>query len=185
MTEAISNESSKNPFPYLDLAKKVPLEQSSAAYLFAALDKHDENRKTGLPSEIALKRFISRHDQKHQKNLTAVFMDLSDFGEINRTLGHDIADEKLKSFGIFLKNKLVNEDNHVFHICGDEFILLSSLNSTGLSKKLEEINQGSELKFDYRSTIFDQNKHKSLMDAINESDIKLMKFKEEKRNKNK
>lgn len=195
-------ESQKSPiFPNLDLDKELPDEQSSMFHFLKGLEKLDQNPKTNLPGEMALKRFISNYDQRHPYNLIASYIDLRDFGEINRAIGHEATDEKLKTFGNFLKNNLRGEDDHLFHLHGDEFVLLSiptkenntqidqltsnDLNNSknGLDKHLEEVNQKSEIKFDFRSTIFDPKKHTSLSDAINESDHKLMDFKEKKRQK--
>jgi diguanylate cyclase (GGDEF)-like protein len=150
--------------------------------------KINENPKTGLPNEKALKEFIENYDRRRPYDITATYMDLRGFGEINRNFGHDVGDIKLIEFSQGLKERTRKTD-FLFSPHGDEFVLLSIFESNqddktkitrekGLFFHIQTINNELETKFDFVSVTFDPDKHTSLNDAIKEADLILMKKKE-------
>lgn len=85
---------------------------------------------TGLPNRRLfidrLETEISQSRRRLQK-IGVIYIDLSDFKQINDTLGHDIGDKVLKKVAQILK-KNTRESDTVARIGGDEFsILLSNM----------------------------------------------------------
>lgn len=153
----------------------------------------DISEKTGLPSEKALKKFISDYDIHHPYNVMVTYIDLKDFGQINREIGHSAADKKIYEFAQGFKT-VIREGDIVFNPHGDEFVLISMIKpqtdsdispEQSLKNILTRINNFSESKFDFESVTFKSSRHRSLRDAIDEADKKLMNRKEEKRSLNK
>lgn len=151
-------------------------------------NKEKTNPLTGLPNKKALEEFINIFDNRSY-DIIATYIDLENFGEINRILGHEGADQKIRDFGEFFKSE-IRQSDLLFHLHGDEFVLLSpkrtkigekNSSEQGLKRHLDVINENSEVKFGFVSTTFDKNKHPSLSDAINEADTSLMKIKEASR----
>ncbi len=143
------------------------------------------NSRTQLPNEEALNEFINIFDNK-PGSIIATYIDLKGFGEINRTVGHNAANKKIYEFGNFFQEK-IRENDLLFHLHGDEFVLLSTYRidpkepnnpQEGLKNHLESINGESEVKFDFVSVIYDKSKHKSLIDTVKEADKILMAKKE-------
>lgn len=149
----------------------------------------DIREETGLPSKKALNKFINDYDIHHPYGVIATYIDLNDFGQINRDIGHVRADKKIYEFAQGLKT-VIREGDIIFNPHGDEFILISMVKpqidsdispEQGLKNTLTRINNFSELKFDFESITFNSSKHRSLRDAIDEADQKLMAKKQAKR----
>jgi len=150
----------------------------------------DIREETGLPSKKALTKFINDYDIHHPYGVIATYIDLKDFGQINRDIGHSAADRKIYEFAQGLST-VIREGDKIFNPHGDEFVLISMIKpqsdsdispEQGLKKTLTRINNFSEVKFDFESTMFESSRHRSLKDAIDEADKKLMAKKQEKRN---
>ena len=149
----------------------------------------DISEKTGLPSEKALKKFISDYDIHHPYSVMVTYIDLKDFGQINREIGHSAADKKIYEFAQGFKT-VIRKGDIIFNPHGDEFVLISIIKpqddpdikpEQGLKNTLIRINNFSETKFEFESVMFDKNIHKSLSDTVIEADRKLMAKKQAKR----
>ncbi|MFD1849601.1 bifunctional diguanylate cyclase/phosphodiesterase [Oceanobacillus bengalensis] len=76
---------------------------------------------TGLPNRNEMNRFFN--EQMSDESLGVLFLDLDQFKTINDTLGHDKGDLLIQEVGIRLR-KFINENQQVFRIGGDEFLII-------------------------------------------------------------
>lgn len=84
------------------------------------------NELTSLPNrrmlDLSIDTYIGRVKQQNQR-MALLFLDINHFKKINDTYGHAIGDLFLKEVASRLSNLSIIQ-NHVFHLCGDEFIML-------------------------------------------------------------
>ncbi|WP_225229752.1 sensor domain-containing diguanylate cyclase [Sporosarcina quadrami] len=84
------------------------------------------NELTGLPNRrqllTVMDSLISQASEK-ETSFAVMFMDLNNFKSINDTYGHDTGDQLLIEAGKRL-SQLPYESVHLFHLSGDEFIIL-------------------------------------------------------------
>ncbi len=89
-----------------------------------------QNMLTNLPNRIALeKRFELILEQTCDKNFKILFIDVDGFKIVNDTLGHAVGDEVLKKIANRL-TEIIDGQGELFHIRGDEFVLLLSKNES-------------------------------------------------------
>jgi diguanylate cyclase (GGDEF)-like protein/PAS domain S-box-containing protein len=103
----------------LDISER--LEQQLALQHQAMYDK-----LTDLPNRYLLAEQLQRElarAQREQYSLTLMQLNISGFGEINDTLGHDNGDELLRQLSRRLK-EMVRQSDFVARIGGDEFALM-------------------------------------------------------------
>tara|TARA_R110000868_G_scaffold189695_2_gene433158 strand:+ start:205893 stop:206456 length:564 start_codon:yes stop_codon:yes gene_type:complete len=87
------------------------------------------NPLTGLPNKVALHEYLELciPNAKRQDNITAVFFtDLDNFKNINDQYSHEFGDECLQAAAKAYKDCLREADS-LFHISGDEFIVVATL----------------------------------------------------------
>ncbi|MFD1039842.1 EAL domain-containing protein [Virgibacillus byunsanensis] len=82
----------------------------------------EQNELTKMPNRRRLHKDLEGFKQK-LNDLSILFIDLDRFKITNDTLGHDIGDELLKSVAKNL-SFFKNDDINVYHLGGDEFIVL-------------------------------------------------------------
>lgn len=177
----------QTPHPYqgpsvIDTAQDVfNLMQSLRETVNNLKNEKKINPLTKLPNREALDEFIGIFDNK-PGSMVATYIDLKGFGEINRNIGHTAADQKIRDFSSYFKSQ-IRENDFLFHLHGDEFVLLSAQrinpnkknnSQEGLKHRLEIINENSEVKFDFVSVTYSKDKHRSLADTINDADLILM-----------
>lgn len=95
--------------------------------------KSEHDSLTGCLSRDTIFKLIEIQIEQHRLNNGAsiiMFIDLDKFKLINDTFGHDVGDDTLRAFSLFLKNTLRKNDL-VGRFGGDEFIVL--MQSTSLS----------------------------------------------------
>jgi len=103
----------------LDISER--LEQEMAIQHQAMYDK-----LTDLPNRYMLAEQLQREvarAQRKQYSLTLIQLNLSGFGEINDTLGHDKGDALLKQLSKRLKG-MVRQSDFVARTGGDEFVIM-------------------------------------------------------------
>ncbi len=83
----------------------------------------DTDEMTGLKNKGALTRAINKYltDDSKNKGIMLVF-DINYFKEVNDTYGHDVGDDVIHQFGVFLANTF-KENEIVGRFGGDEFIV--------------------------------------------------------------
>lgn len=117
--------------------------------LKAALAKvKRSNPLTGFPNKRALNEKIieSMAYSKRGRKTHVLFIDLDNFKEINDTYDHQVGDEVLKAVANSLKNAVRLTDT-VFHISGDEFIIMAETNNVNaIAFKVKEAIQNTTVK---------------------------------------
>ncbi|MCD8512495.1 MAG: diguanylate cyclase [Nitrincola sp.] len=83
---------------------------------------HDPS--TGLPNKASLIQYLTEQIQDHPNHsLALVYLDIDNFNQINDLYGVSQGDQLLKKVAKrFLR--LVNTSGHVYHLGGDEFVLI-------------------------------------------------------------
>ncbi|MBM6616649.1 sensor domain-containing protein [Bacillus suaedaesalsae] len=81
---------------------------------------------TGLPNRVLFTKRLKEELEKLRQNdglIAVMFLDLDNFKDINDTMGHDVGDLILQSFGNKVKNTLRSQDV-LSRLGGDEFVIL-------------------------------------------------------------
>ncbi|ABW20066.1 putative bifunctional diguanylate cyclase/phosphodiesterase [Alkaliphilus oremlandii] len=85
---------------------------------------NQKNTLTNLPNKISLeKRFEEMLGRSPKENFNILCIDVDGFKMVNDTLGYEIGDQILVRIAERLK-KTINKEGELFHIRGDEFVLL-------------------------------------------------------------
>jgi GGDEF domain-containing protein len=69
-----------------------------------------------------------------------IFIDLNDFGEINKKYSHTIGDDILKCFSSWLTES-TDEKDFVSRYGGDEFVIISKRDQSGLDELIKRLSQ--------------------------------------------
>jgi len=94
---------------------------------------------TGVYNRKYLNRKIKEFKDK---NFTLLFLDLDKFKPINDTYGHKVGDNVLKVFANILKNNVRKDEDFVFRLGGDEFIIiLNTIDDEIIEKVIEKIKK--------------------------------------------
>jgi diguanylate cyclase (GGDEF)-like protein len=112
--------------------------------------KAETSEVTGLPNKTAFNKALPRLEADPKVEITSI--DLNNFKSINDNNSHIIGDQALNDAGADLQTaaKAVSEQAQVFHVSGDEYIIVSP---TGTGQK---IMQEAEVR---RSVRFDRRPH--------------------------
>lgn len=155
---------------------------------------------TGLGNRARLDEFIQKQSKiKAAKrradegfNYTVFLIDLDNFKGINDELGHRTGDQVLKDVARTLKKTMRDED-HVFRIGGDEFLVLAKDQNPGhdqeisnrLSQALDKVFEPVKKKVGHCgyslgiASATDQSK--TILDLIHDADMSMYKTKEKHR----
>lgn len=68
-----------------------------------------------------------------------LFIDVNDFGEINKLYGHPIGDDVIRTFSSALSAMVVEQEDHLCRYAGDEFIVLSTSSNERVLQFIENI----------------------------------------------
>jgi len=80
---------------------------------------------TGLPNRVSLQEFLQAHTMVNSA-LAVMAVDVPRFRDVNEALGHQLADEVLKSITSGLKDIARQyRDTRVFRLAGDQFVIVS------------------------------------------------------------
>ena len=137
---------------------------------------------TGLMNKRAFESHIEKIDNiKNNTKLSAIYMDLDNFKNINDKYGHSIGDEILRIFASKCQETFYKAD-YLARIGGDEFVVLLYISEQNeleklideLKQKLVDINKTKQFAFDisfsYGSNIYDEENFASINDFLNQSD---------------
>lgn len=81
-------------------------------------------------------QMIYEHSQNNQQPYVFIFIDLNDFGEINKRYGHPIGDDIIVGYSNYLRS-LLKANEFACRYAGDEFIMLA----TGNHERATELEQ--------------------------------------------
>ncbi len=88
---------------------------------------------TGLPVQHRLRRWLSNH-LAAGKEVAVLFLDLNNFGQLNKTSGHVYGDRVLQSVGTVLRDVVDRRRDFICRYGGDEFAI-------GTIRSLEEAEE--------------------------------------------
>jgi len=94
-------------------------------------------------TDVYNRKYLNRKIKEFKdKSFTLLFLDLDKFKSINDTYGHKIGDNVLKVFANILKNNVRKNDDYVFRLGGDEFILiLNTVDDEIIEKIIEKLRK--------------------------------------------
>lgn len=95
---------------------------------------------TGLPNRRYLNDWLQHaiaRGKRMNESVSALYIDLDGFSDVNNTYGHDMGDLALKWAGKMLKNCL-RESDFLARLGGDEFIVITCAQSVEQLQKLAE-----------------------------------------------
>ncbi|MBD7942897.1 EAL domain-containing protein [Psychrobacillus sp. Sa2BUA9] len=95
----------------------------------------NHNELTNLPNRRSLERKLA--NIKHSSTVSVLFMDIDKLKLINDKFGHRVGDALLEGIAETLKS-IQNESISVFHLSGDEFIVLITNKSQDVSLMIAE-----------------------------------------------
>jgi diguanylate cyclase (GGDEF)-like protein len=110
-----------------------PVGMVTKSQLYAELGKHVD-ALTGLDQAGALQRRAAEF-LRNGKEIAIVFLDLDDFGAIDKELGHVLGDEILQQVARVLKSVVDEGVDHLSRYAGDEFAVVTT-RPLGEAKKL-------------------------------------------------
>ncbi len=97
---------------------------------------------TDLPNRLALEQDLARLIKERSENtrIAVAFVDIDGFKLINDTRGHAIGDKLLSGFAVRL-GRAKREDDFIFRISGDEFVVLftnlsGDVNALGIGERI-------------------------------------------------
>lgn len=107
---------------YLVLAKDISAEKAMEKWRYLACHHELTNLPNRRKLNMSLDSYVSRRKDSSEK-LTILFLDINKFKSINDRYGHIIGDQFLIEVGNRL-SALFKLRNVVFHISGDEFVIM-------------------------------------------------------------
>lgn len=135
----------------------LPLTPSLVRYLFALVQtrikfetenshEHSEHQKrilemaqqdylTGLATRWYLQDFIERN--RHERNITCIYLDLDNFKAVNDTFGHQAGDRALAATAEMMQNEF--PDGFAARMGGDEFMIVL-LGKRDITATAERVN---------------------------------------------
>ncbi len=148
---------------------------------------------TGLYNREAYNRYVDGEIQKGE-SWTLVMLDMNNLKEVNDTLGHEVGDEYIKTLAEAIKTAFEKNGN-CFRMGGDEFLVISSLNSVDIAflesldklySELEKYNSASKRSIPLSVAVGYADycvSNGSIKEALREADIKMYERKKKMKNK--
>lgn len=87
---------------------------------------------------------IGEHLLNHRQNFQLLFIDLNNFGEINKLYGHPVGDDILIEFSNRLR-AVTNEQDYVCRYAGDEFVVITCRNENDAMRLGDSLSQPTVL----------------------------------------
>lgn len=130
-------------FSYLSRALHQMVERLMLRYraLGAQGGQTHQDPLTGLPNRVALEKYLPRLQQGaelHPQSLTLLYVDLLDFGAVNKQYGHQAGNEALYEVAQRLKGTLRDGDM-VARLGGDEFLMILRVSDQDARSQAQQI----------------------------------------------
>ncbi len=154
---------------------------------------------TGLYSRFKLDSlnscFNDNPNQHRQKNpsTTLLFIDLDDFGQLNKLYNDSVGDEALRVLGAAIQ-KIIREDDLAIRKGGDEFVILlrgadvNAANNTVVKRLQDLLSGGLEIEYEGKKIpirgsigVFTYNPALSPLQNIQEADVVMREVKKERK----
>lgn len=98
-----------------------------------------EDLLTGL-YRSAYMEYVFNHFVALNRMFHILFIDLNDFGLINKKHGHPVGDDVLIHFSTLLKN-ITNEQDYICRYGGDEFVIISTRKLQEVEKLIQQLTE--------------------------------------------
>ncbi|KQL44366.1 diguanylate cyclase [Brevibacillus choshinensis] len=89
--------------------------------------------------------YIGEKMLAENKPFHLLFIDVNDFGQINKQFGHPFGDDVIRSFSAVLSSLVVEQGDHLCRYAGDEFILITSGPESHVQQCIETIVSPTEI----------------------------------------
>lgn len=99
---------------------------------------------TGL-YEAPYIQFIGEQLLKEHKPFHLLFIDLNDFGQINKLHGHPFGDDVIRKYSSVLSSFAAEQGDHLCRYAGDEFVLISTAEEERVKKGIALITQPTNI----------------------------------------
>jgi diguanylate cyclase (GGDEF)-like protein len=86
-------------------------------------------------------RSVGEKYLRDQKPFHLLFIDLNDFGKINKIHGHPFGDDVIRAYSSILASLVEEKRDFLSRYAGDEFVLISTADEEVIAKVIEEITQ--------------------------------------------
>lgn len=152
---------------------------------------HNRRMLDNVESHIAERRHLSVEDQ-----VTLLFIDLDDFGQLNKKFGDDVGDDALRLLGQTIR-KNIRKDDIAIRKGGDEFVLFlvgttPELANTSVVKRLEMMLDGElsltihdvEIPIKGSIGVFPYEENLSPLDNLKHADELMRTQKKQRKSKN-
>lgn len=105
-------------------------------------DVSNTDSLTGLKNKNSFTvHFHNIENQGHQEKYSVIVVDLNGLKTINDTRGHQIGDKYIQDSAAVLKKSVINKNQVVYRIGGDEFvIIMQNASYADINKVVENIN---------------------------------------------
>ncbi|WNC12564.1 GGDEF domain-containing protein [Brevibacillus brevis] len=82
---------------------------------------------------------------KEQRPFHLFFIDVNEFGKINKKYGHPFGDDVIRTFSAVLSSMVLDKDDYLCRYAGDEFILITSASEERVEQQLGLIEQPMDI----------------------------------------
>lgn len=82
---------------------------------------------------------------KSRKPFHLLFIDLNDFGTINKMHGHPFGDDVIRAYASILSSLVMEKRDYLSRYAGDEFVLISTADEEMIEKYIEVIIQPTQI----------------------------------------
>ncbi|MCR4649534.1 MAG: GGDEF domain-containing protein [Lachnospiraceae bacterium] len=147
---------------------------------------------TGLYNREAYNRYVDGEIQK-EDSWTLVMLDMNNLKEVNDTFGHEVGDEYIKKLAEAI-NTAFEKNGNCYRMGGDEFLVISSLNSVDISflesldrlySELDKFNSSSKRSIPLSVAVGYADycvANGSIKEALREADVKMYERKKKMKN---
>lgn len=86
-------------------------------------------------------QFIGESFLKEQQPFHLLFIDLNDFGRINKLHGHPFGDDVIRTYASVLSSLVDEQGDYLCRYAGDEFVLISTISNEKIQEYIELITR--------------------------------------------
>jgi len=86
-------------------------------------------------------QYIGEELLQNRKPFHLLFIDINDFGNINKVYGHPFGDDVIRTFSSHLTSMAVDNRDFVCRYAGDEFVMITLADEEGVANYIQSLSQ--------------------------------------------